>query len=402
MGLDSFRFSISWSRIFPKGKGAVNTLGVQFYNNLINEILSNGLIPFVTLFHWDLPQALEDEYGGFLSPKVVADFRGYADFCFKTFGDRVKHWVTLNEPFSYSINGYNGGTFAPGRCSKYVGNCTAGDSSTEPYIAAHHLILSHGAAVNLYKHKYQAHQKGKIGITLVTHFFEPKSKTAADRMAASRALDFFFGWFAHPITYGEYPKSMRSSVGYRLPKFTMEESESLKGSYDFLGVNYYSTYYAESIPPTNINRTYYTDMQANVTPEKNGLTIGPATDLNWLYIYPKGIGQLVTYIKDTYKNPPMYITENGVAQARNDSIPVNEARKDGIRIKYHDSHLKFLLEAIKGGANVKGYYAWSFSDSFEWDAGYTVRFGLIYVDYKDNLKRYPKYSAFWLQKFLLK
>ncbi|XP_061341153.1 vicianin hydrolase-like [Gastrolobium bilobum] len=402
MGLDSFRFSISWSRIFPKGKGAVNALGVKFYNNLIDEILSNGLTPYVTLFHWDLPQALEDEYMGFLSPKVVTDLQYYADFCFKTFGDRVKHWVTLNEPLSYSLNGYHGGTFAPGRCSKYVGNCTAGDSSTEPYIVGHHLLLAHAAAARLYKKIYQAHQKGQIGITIVTHYFEPKSNKPADRKAAGRALEFLFGWFAHPITYGEYPQSMRSSVGDRLPKFTKAQSDSLKGSYDFLGVNYYTTYYAQNAPPINTNRTFYTDMLATLTTAKNGVAIGTPTALNWLFIYPKGIHQLMTYVKNTYKNPAIYITENGVAQARNDSIPINEARKDGIRIRYHDSHLKSLLQAIKDGVNVKGYYAWSFSDSFEWDAGYTVRFGLIYVDYKDNLKRYPKYSAFWLQKFLLK
>ncbi|CAK8565176.1 unnamed protein product [Lathyrus sativus] len=402
IGLDSYRFSISWSRIFPKGKGEVNPLGVKFYNNLINEILANGLIPFVTLFHWDFPQSLEDEYKGFLSYKVVKDFENYADFCFKTFGDRVKHWVTLNEPFSYCINGYNGGTFAPGRCSKYVGNCEFGDSSTETYIVAHNLILSHAVAARLYKAKYQAHQKGNIGATLVTHFFEPYSKSTADRQAASRALDFFLGWFAHPLTYGHYPQSMITSLGNRLPKFTKEEVELIKGSYDFLGVNYYSTYYAQSIPPTSVNSTFYTDIQATVSPLKNGVSIGPATDLNWLYVYPKGIHDLVKHIKDVYKNPPVYITENGIAQSRNDSIPINEARKDGIRIKYHDEHLKFLLQGIKDGANVKGYYAWSFSDSYEWDAGYTVRFGILYVDFKDNLRRYPKYSAFWLQKFLLK
>ncbi|BAT93034.1 hypothetical protein VIGAN_07191900 [Vigna angularis var. angularis] len=195
IGIDSFRFSISWSRIFPKGKGTVNHLGVKFYNNLINEIISNGLIPFVTLFHWDFPQALEDEYGGFRSHKVVEDFGRYADFCFETFGDRVKHWVTLNEPLSYSLFGYSGGTFAPGRCSKYAGNCSAGDSATEPYIVGHNLLLAHQSAATLYKTKYQAHQKGQIGITLPTHYFLPKSQSVADEGAASRALDFFFGWY---------------------------------------------------------------------------------------------------------------------------------------------------------------------------------------------------------------
>ncbi|KAK4855918.1 hypothetical protein QYF36_012288 [Acer negundo] len=352
IGLDSFRFSISWSRLLPKGKisGGVNPLGVKFYNNVIDELLANGMKPFVTLFHWDLPQALEDKYGGFLSSEIVKDFRDYADFCFKTFGDRVKHWVTMNEPYSFSVNGYNGGTFAPGRCSSYMGNCTAGDSSTEPYIVAHNLLLSHAAAVKVYRTKYQAYQKGKIGITIVTHWFIPKSpKSEADKEAANRILDFLFGWFADPITYGNYPKIMRSLVGDRLPKFTKAQSEMLRGSFDFLG----------------------------------------------------GIKQLMLYVRDKYKNPPIYITENGIAEANNDSLPIGEARKDSMRIRYYHGHLSSILEAIKEGVNVKGYYAWSFFDDFEWDAGYTVRFGIIYVDFKNNLKRYLKYSAYWFQRFLL-
>ncbi|POO00089.1 Glycoside hydrolase [Trema orientale] len=196
VGLNSFRFSISWSRILPKGKlsGGVNPLGVKYYNDLINELLSNGIKPFVTLFHFDTPQALENEYSSWLNPKIVKDYSDYADLCFKTFGDRVKFWVTMNEPNGFSMNGYGTGTFAPGRCSNYVGNCTVGNSATEPYIAAHHLLLAHATAVKLYREKYQPYQKGKIGITIVTHWFEPKTKTAASQRAASRALDFFFGW----------------------------------------------------------------------------------------------------------------------------------------------------------------------------------------------------------------
>ncbi|WVZ00537.1 hypothetical protein V8G54_026606 [Vigna mungo] len=371
---------------------------------ILFSLFLQGLIPFVTLFHWDFPQALEDEYGGFRSHKVVEDFRKYADFCFKSFGDRVKHWVTLNEPLSYSLNGYNGGTFAPGRCSKYVGNCSAGDSATEPYIVGHNLLLAHESAATLYKTKYQAHQRGQIGITLPTHYFLPKSNSAADERAASRALDFFFGWYAHPVTYGDYPESMKSLVGARLAKFTKSESEGLRKSIDFLGVNYYTTYYAENAAPVTTNRTFYTDMLATLTTEKNGEAIGTPvrrTDLDWLFVYPKGINYLMVYIRDKYKNPNIYITENGVAKARDDSIPVDEACKDGIRISYLIGHLHFLLQSVKEGVNVKGYYAWSFSDSFEWDAGYTVRFGHIYVDYKNNMKRYLKFSCFWLKKFLL-
>ncbi|XP_050211257.1 vicianin hydrolase-like [Mercurialis annua] len=405
IGFDSFRFSISWSRVLPKGKvsGGINPKGVKFYNDLIDYLIARGLIPFVTLFHWDLPQALEDEYNGFRSPNVVDDFRDYVDFVFKTFGDRVKHWCTLNEPYSYSINGYNGGSFAPGRCSKYVGNCAAGDSSTEPYLVAHHLILSHAAAVNLYKTKYQATQKGKIGITIVTNWFLPISPASeADQNATLREVDFMFGWFAHPITYGDYPETMKNLVGNRLPKFTKKESELVKGSLDYLGVNYYTTNFVSNNPvPATANHSWNTDSQTILSVAKAGVLIGTPTALSWLYVYPQGIYHLMVYIKNNYKNPPIFITENGLADANNASLSVEEARKDALRIRYYHSHLTYLLKAIKEGANVKGYYAWCFLDDFEWDAGFTVRFGMIYVDFKDKLKRYMKYSAYWFQMFLL-
>ncbi|KAH9710295.1 Beta-glucosidase 12 [Citrus sinensis] len=344
VGLDSFRFSISWTRILPNIK------------------------PFVTLLHFDPPQALEEEYGGFLSPKIVLilvvttgrgacrkDFVDYGDFCFKTYGDRVKLWASMNEPNGMVMNGYNGGSFAPGRCSNYVGNCTAGDSATEPYIAAHTMLLSHEALVNLYKHKYQPYQKGKIGITILTHWFEPKFKTAASRQAASRARDFFFGWFADPVTFGNYPESMRRIVGKRLPKFTEGESTLVKGSFDFLAVNYYTTNYADAAPPPNAFQLSYTaDRQVNLT-----------------------------------------------SLADDASLPLKVALKDSMRIRYLHSHLEYLLKAIKEGVNVKAYYIWTFWDDFEWDAGYTVRFGITYVDFKNHLRRYLKYSAYWFKMFLL-
>ncbi|EOX96757.1 Vicianin hydrolase, putative [Theobroma cacao] len=389
-GFDSFRFFISWTRILPKGKisGGVNQQGVQFYNNLINELLAN---------------ALEDEYGGFLSSKIVHDFEEYADFCFKTFGDRVKLWVTTNEPNGWSTNGYNSGSFAPGRCSSYVGNCSSGDSATEPYVVSDHLLLSHAAAVKLYKQKYQASQKGKIGITIVTNWYKPISNTAANRMATSRALDFFFGWFVRPITFGDYPKSMRSAVGSRLPKFSEAQSKMLKGSLDFLGVNYCTTNYVENAPSSNkVNLSYADDRRIKLTTEKKGVSIGLPTALSWLFIYPKGLRELLLYINENYNNPAIYITENGVADANNASLPIKDALKDNVRIRYLHGHLTYLLKAIKEGVDVKAYYVWTFLDDFEWDAGYTVRFGLTYIDFKNNLKRYLKYSAYWLKMFLLK
>ncbi|KAJ4724163.1 Beta-glucosidase [Melia azedarach] len=406
MNVDAYRFSISWTRILPNGKlsGGVNKEGIRYYNNLINELLANGIQPFITLFHWDTPQALEDEYGGFLGPRIVNDFRDYAEVCFKEFGDRVQHWITLNEPWTYSSGGYASGFLAPGRCSGWQRlNCTGGDSSTEPYLVAHHLLLAHAAAVHLYKTKYQVAQKGKIGITLVSSWMIPYSSAKHHKNAALRALDFTFGWFMDPITNGDYPHSMRSLVGNRLPKFSKEESELLKGSFDFLGLNYYTSNYVAYAPQLKSgNKSYLTDPLYNLSTARKGVPIGPQAASAWLFVYPRGIRDLLLYTKQKYNNPLIYITENGVDEVNDEKLSLQEALADNMRIDYYYRHLFFVQKAIKDGVNVKGYFAWSLLDNFEWFAGYTVRFGINYVDYKDGLKRYPKLSARWFKNFLQK
>ncbi|OIW08963.1 hypothetical protein TanjilG_05939 [Lupinus angustifolius] len=377
MNLDAYRFSISWSRILP------------------------NIQPFVTLFHWDLPQALEKEYGGFRSPKIIKHFRDYAAICFKEFGDRVKQWITLNEPWTYSQNGYALGNIAPGRCSKWVNpNCTGGDSGTEPYVVSHHQLLAHAAAVQVYKKKYQISQKGVIGITLVSQWFLPHSNNKSDKKAATRAIDFMFGWFMGPLTTGDYPKSMRSIVGKRLPKFNKLQAKLINGSFDFLGLNYYTTNYASNAPHlSNGMHNYVTDSLANLTTERNGIPIGPRAASPWLYVYPKGIEELLLYIKKKYNNPLIYITENGVDEFNDPTLSLKEALIDTFRIDYYYRHLYYLQSAIKNGVNVKGYFAWSLLDNFEWASGYTVRFGMNFVDYK-NGKRYQKLSAEWFKNFL--
>nr|QCQ82763.1 furostanol glycoside 26-O-beta-glucosidase [Trigonella foenum-graecum] len=402
MNLDAYRLSISWSRILPKGKlnGGINQEGVKYYNNLINELLANGLQPFVTLFHWDLPQTLEDEYGGFLSPLVVNDFQDYAELCFKEFGDRVKYWITFNEPYSYSLAGYAIGLFPPGRCSKWLSlNCTDGDSSKEPYIVSHHQLLAHAAAAHVYKNKYQESQMGMIGIALVSNWFVPFSDNKIDHNAAQRAVDFMFGWFMEPLTTGKYPRSMRSLVGKRLPKFTKKDAKLLKGSFDFLGLNYYTSNYATHAPK-NGRHSYKTDSHANLTTERNGIPIGPRAASDWLYVYPRGIQELLLYVKKMYNNPLIYITENGIDEFNDPTLSLEEALMDTYRIDYYHRHLFYIRSAIKNGVNVKGYFAWTLLDNFEWAAGYTVRFGINFVDYKNGLKRHQKLSAKWFKNFL--
>ncbi|KAE9600235.1 hypothetical protein Lal_00045859 [Lupinus albus] len=397
---DAYRFSISWSRIFPNGTGEVNWKGVEYYNKLIDSLLQRGIIPYANLYHYDLPLALELRYNGLLSRKVVKDFADYAEFCFKTFGDRVKNWMTFNEPRVVSALGYDNGLFAPGRCSKEYGNCTVGNSGTEPYTVTHNLILSHAAAVQRYRHKYQEKQKGRIGILLDFVWYENLTRSKADNYAAQRARDFHLGWFMDPLVYGKYPRTIEEIVGNRLPKFTEKEVKLVKGSFDFIGINQYTTYYMydphQSKPKVP---GYQQDWNAGFAYAKNGKPVGPRAYSYWLYNVPWGMYKSLTYIKERYGNPTVILSENGMDYAGN--VTFSEALHDTKRINYYKGYLSQLKKAVDDGTNVVGYFAWSLLDNFEWRSGYTSRFGIVYVDFK-TLKRYPKLSAYWFKQLLTK
>lgn len=406
MGMDAYRFSISWSRIFPNGTGAINQAGIDHYNNLINALLAKGIKPYVTIYHWDLPQALEDRYNGWLSPQIINDYAMYAETLFKNFGDRVKYWITFNEPHTITVQGYDVGLFPPARCSILLHlYCRQGNSATEPYIVARNMLLSHAAVVDIYRKKYKSQQRGSIGASFDVMWYEPATNTTEDIDATQRAQDFQLGWFIEPLIFGDYPSSMKARVGDRLPRFTPSESNLLKGSLDFVGINHYTTWYARNNKTDLIGtllRDTLSDSGAVTLPfGHDGKPIGDKANAIWLYIVPQGIRSLMNYIKNKYGNPPVIITENGMDDGNNPLKPIKEALKDEKRIKYHHDYLQSLLAAIKeDGCNVKGYFAWSLLDNWEWAAGYTSRFGLYFVDYKDNLKRYPKDSVTWFTKFL--
>lgn len=405
MGMDAYRFSIAWSRIFPNGSGEINQKGVDHYNNLINALLAKGIEPYVTLYHWDLPQALEDKYQGWLNPQIIKDFATYAETCFQKFGDRVKHWITFNEPHTFTVQGYDVGLQAPGRCSILLHIfCRAGNSATEPYIVAHNVLLSHATVADIYRKKYKQKQRGSLGIAFDVMWFEPATNSTGDIEAAQRAQDFQLGWFIEPLILGDYPSSMRSRVGNRLPEFSKSEAALLKGSLDFVGINYYTTFYARKNSSDSLGKILndsIADSGAITLPFKDGKSIGDRANSIWLYIVPEGIRKLMNYIKQKYGNPLVIITENGMDDPNNSLISIKDALKDEKRIKYHNDHLTNLLAAIKNdGCNVRGYFAWSLMDNWEWAAGYTSRFGLYFVDYKDKLKRYPKDSVAWFKQFL--
>jgi len=397
MGVDYYRFSISWSRILPTGELPTNPAGIEHYNTLIDLLLKYNITPFITLYHWDIPQALDVKYGGWLNTSMADYFALYADVCFANFGDRVKRWLTFNEPLSFCWIGYGSGVHAPGRCSDRS-QCAAGNTSTEPYLCTHSVLLSHAAAVQVLRQKYSK-QGAEIGITLNCDWAEPNTTSPQDLEASHRHLEFQLAWFADPVFFGDYPEVMKKRVGDRLPKFTEQQKQLLKGSHDFFGFNHYtSEYIAEpTYPPSG--EGWSADEYVVSTRERDGKLIGPQADSNWLYVVPWGIRKNLKWIYDRYRTP-IYITENGVDVPNESSIPLPTVLKDQFRVDFYKSYIAEVLNAINDGVDVRSYTAWSILDNFEWADGFTKRFGLHYVDYKNGLTRYPKDSALWFKSFI--
>ncbi|VDM36792.1 unnamed protein product [Toxocara canis] len=419
LGVKQYRFSISWSRILPHGLvDFVNTKGVEYYNKLIAELIKNGIEPMVTLYHWDLPLAIADR-GGWLNPQIVDWFGEYARFCFKTFGDQVKHFITLNEPWSQAKFGYANGIHAPGGFNEN-GDWTA-------YLVAHHFLLAHATAYHIYDNEFRATQKGQVGITNVGMWFEPETPSDVD--AARRALEWQFDWFTHPIfgRYGNYPERMIQRIAdrsrsenrsvSRLPSFTQQQIEFVKGSADFLGFNYYTAFLARERRPEEFGKNEdVLQVDAGVVESQNPewkrraiclsisyllQPIGPPN--SWLQQYPEGFRKILNYIRENYNNVTVIITENGCMDQPGEDL------EDETRVSYLFEHLKMLSLAInEDHCNVIGYTLWSLMDNFEWSSGYTFRFGIhhvlkkfrsLQVDFDDpKRKRTPKKSAEWFKE----
>uniref|UniRef100_A0ACD5YWQ8 Uncharacterized protein n=1 Tax=Avena sativa TaxID=4498 RepID=A0ACD5YWQ8_AVESA len=394
-GLEAYRFSISWSRLIPNGRGAVNPKGLQYYNNIIDELVKRGIQIHITLYHLDLPQCLEDEYEGWLSPKIIEDFTAYADVCFREFGDRVTYWTTVNEPNIGAIASYASGQLPPGRCSDPFGitKCTAGNSTTEPYRAVHTTLLAHASVVRLYKAKYKAEQKGVVGINIYSFWSYPLTQSTVDLEATQRCKDFMFGWILGPLVFGDYPQVMKKNVGYRLPSFTKVQSELIKDSFDFIGINHYYSVYVNDRPLETGARDVMGDMSIYYRVSRTDPPVGQAAPTS-VPSDPKGLQLVLEYLKDAYGNPPLYIHENGLGST-------NGGLNDTDRVDYLSTYIGSTLDAIRNGINVKGYFAWAFMDLFELLVGYQSKYGLYRVDFDDERRpRQARRSARWYSGFL--
>ncbi|XP_030855549.1 lactase-phlorizin hydrolase [Strongylocentrotus purpuratus] len=392
IGLTHYRFSISWPRVLPKGTlaGGVNQAGLDYYTNLIDELLANDIEPVVTLYHWDLPQVLQDDYGGWENDTLTDLFNDYANLCFNEYASKVNLWITFNEPYVVTWLGYGIGVFAPGVYSP----------GYAPYRAAHTIIKAHAKAYNTYRANYFPQYGGKVSITLSTDFGMPEfPDKEVDVAAADRYMQFTAGWFAHPILKnGDYPDVMKWQVGNksqeqglaesRLPVFTEEEKQYIKGTGDFFGLNSYTTTVCRHrIEPAG-DPNYEGDQDVYRYQPDNWPTSGS----DWLRPAPWGLRGLLNWLKIEYDNIPIYITENGI------STPDEFNLEDDTRTTFYNSYINEALKAYKeDGVNLVGYFAWSLMDNFEWTSGYSQRFGLHYVDFDDPERpRTQKNSAKWL------
>ncbi|KAM0004872.1 putative beta-glucosidase [Helianthus debilis subsp. tardiflorus] len=401
LGVDAYRFSISWARVLPRGRfGEVNPNGILFYNKILDDLLLRGITPFVTIYRHDFPQELQDRYGSWLSPLMQEDYVHFAETCFKNFGDRVKHWITINEPNLFTQMAYKNGKYPPARCSPPFGNCSAGNSDIEPLVVVHNMLLAHGKAMKIYRRDYQQKQGGIVGVVVDCLMYEPLTENDLDQEAANRGLAFYIGWVLDPLIFGDYPSEMRQYLGNQLPRFSSSESNFMKDSIDFIGVNHYTTTYAKDCIHSTCSLTGNRAINGflDTTRERDGIPIGEPTGIEVMRVVPRGMREMIEYLKKSYDNKPMFVTENGYSEplAENENQNVLQDNK---RVEYHKMYLSSLAQAISDGADVRGYFVWTLMDDFEWVHGYLPTFGLYYVD-RETLNRIPKLSARWYQDFL--
>ena len=353
LGLNAYRFSVSWSRVLPDGTGAVNERGLDFYRRLVDGLLEAGISPNVTLFHWDLPAALDDR-GGWLNRDIADWFADYARVMVRALGDRVPMWATLNEPWVVTDGGYLHGVLAPGHRNLY-----------EAPIATHNLMRAHGAAVQAYR----AEAKRVIGLVVNLEPKYPASNAEQDLIASRQADAYMNRQYLDAACLGTYPEELRDIFGDAWPEWPAADMHAISQPIDFIGINYYTRSVTERWPLSLPLRSRST-RQPHAT----------HTEMGW-EVHAPSLTRVLVWVKERYGNIPLYVTENGAA-FYDPPKPIDGRIDDPLRVHYYREHLRAVAEAIRQGVDLRGYFAWSLLDNFEWSVGYSKRFGIVHVDYE--------------------
>lgn len=374
LGFNAYRFSIAWPRILPHGRGQVNNKGLDFYDRLVDTLLAAKIEPFVTLYHWDLPQALQDEVGGWNSRETAQAFAEYTSVVSQRLGNRVKHWITLNEPWVVAFLGNERGVVAPGL-----------QDAKLAWQVSHHLLLAHGLAVPILR----AHSgpETRVGITLSLTPVEPATSSQEDQLAAQSVDGKNNRWFLDPVFRGSYPADVLNTLATQnlVPHMEPGDAEIIARPIDFLGVNYYYRTIIAHKPGKS-----FEDVE-RILPKD-----AEYTEMGW-EVYPEGLRQLLVRLHTDYAIPEIYVTENGAAFA--DVVNEDGQVHDPRRVNYLREHFLKAYEALSQGVPLRGYFVWSLLDNFEWAWGYSKRFGVVYVDYPTQ-RRIVKDSGKWYQHVL--
>jgi beta-glucosidase len=368
LGLGAYRFSIAWPRIVPGGFGPTNRSGVDYYERLVDALLEARIEPVVTLYHWDLPQRAED-HGGWVNPESAQWYADYAEVVFRALGDRVRTWITFNEPWVSAWLGYGLGVHAPGR-----------SDTAEALVAGHHLLRAHGLAVSRLRELVPG---GRIGMTLSVAACLPATPSSADAEAAERYGAFNNDWFIEPIVHGRYPQALVDEFHPFMPEITAADRQVIARPIDFIGLNYYT-------------RHVVSHDQQGFFKARPLRAIGQRTEMDW-EVYPAGLYHLLKQFHERY-GLPLYVTENGAAFI--DPAPDAQGRIcDSERLRYLQSHFEMAHRAISEGVDLRGYFVWSLLDNFEWTFGYTKHFGLVHCDFATQ-KRTMKQSGEWYRRVI--
>lgn len=368
IGLNAYRLSISWSRIFPEGAGQVNQRGIDFYSRLIDRLLESGIAPNVTLYHWDLPAALDDR-GGWLNRDIAGWFGDYADRMFAALGDRVPMWSTINEPLVVMDGGYMNGNLAPGHHNMF-----------EAPIVTHNLLRAHATAVQAFRGRNAS--DSQIGLVVNLDRKYPASDSDRDREAARRFHAYGNEQYLDPVFFGTYPDELRAIFGEAWVEWPDADMRLIREPIDFLGVNYYTRLVVEhddTRPPINAAAVAQVD--------------AAHSEMGW-EVFPRALTEVLTWISGRYGDIPLYITENGSAFLDPETASYGRI-DDPLRVAYLDAHLRAAHEAIEQGVNLRGYFAWSLLDNYEWSKGYTKRFGIIHVDYATQVRTIKSSGHFY-------